>query len=127
MPNGVNKKVIINFASENLCILDTRPNQQTEKCIIKLVQSKYFSEEIKKLLIKKQGSEGAEIKKSSQIYNLDSYLDEDGVIRVGGRFDKSNANNECKHPIALLKGSPIQKLKTAWCHKNWSRGERYDS
>ena len=65
MPNGVNKKVIINFASENLCILDTRPNQQTEKCIIKLVQSKYFSEEIKKLLIKKQGSEGAEIKKSS--------------------------------------------------------------
>ena len=61
MPNGVNKKVIINFASENLCILDTSPNQQTEKCIIKLVQSKYFSEEMKKLLIKKQGSEGAEI------------------------------------------------------------------
>ena len=57
------------------------------------------------------------MKKSSQIYNLDPYIDEDGIIRVGGRLDKSNLNNECKHPIVLPKGSPISKLIIAWCHK----------
>ena len=53
MLNGENKKVTINFAGENLCILDISPIQEAEKCINKLVQSKYFSEEMKKLLIKK--------------------------------------------------------------------------
>ena len=57
------------------------------------------------------------MKNSSQIYNLDPYIDEDGIIRVGGRLDKSNLNNECKHPIVLPKGSPISKLIIVWCHK----------
>ena len=91
--------------------------QQAERCIIKLVQSNYFSAEMKKLLMNKQGSEEAELKKSSQIYNLYPYIDEDGLIRVGGRLDKSNLNNECKHPIVVPKGSPISKLKVAWCQK----------
>ena len=72
---------------------------------------------MKKLLMKKQGSERAKIKKSSQICNLEPYTDEDGIIRVGGRFDISNFNNECKHPIVLRKSSPISKLLIAWCHK----------
>ena len=42
---------------------------------------------MKKLPVKKQGSEEAEIKKSSQIYHLDPYIDEDGITRVGGRLD----------------------------------------
>ena len=45
---------------------------------------------MKKLLIKKQGSKEAEIKKSSQIYNLDPYIDENGIIRIRGRLEKSN-------------------------------------
>ena len=36
--------------------------------------------------MKKQGSEEAEIKKSSQIYNLDPHIDGNGIIRVGGRL-----------------------------------------
>ena len=104
---GENRKVIISFANENLYILDISQIQQAETCIFKLIQSKYY---MKKLLIKKQGSEEVEIKKSSQIYNLDPYLDKDGIIRVGGRLDKSNLNNECKHLIMLPKGSPISKL-----------------
>ena len=35
------------------------------------------------------------------------YEEEDGIIRVEERLDKSNLNNECKHPIVLPKGSPI--------------------
>ena len=74
-----NNKVTINFANGNLHILDISQIQQAEGCIIKLVQSKHFNEEMKKLLMKKQGSEEPEIKKSSQFYNLDPYIDEDGI------------------------------------------------
>ena len=63
----------------------------------------------------RKGTERAEIKKSSQIYHLNPYIDEDGIIRVGGRLDISNVNNECKHPILLPKSSPISKLIIAWC------------
>ena len=72
---------------------------------------------MKKLLMKKQESEEAEIKKSCQIFNLDPYIDEDGIIKVGERLDKSNLSNECKHPIVLPKGSHISELIIAWCHK----------
>ena len=54
---GKNNNFTINFANINLHILDIRQIQQAERCIIKLVQSKYFNEEMKKLLMKKQGSE----------------------------------------------------------------------
>ena len=76
-----------NFSNENFHILDISQFQQAERCIIKLAQSKYLNKEMKKLLMKKQGSKGAEIGKSSQIYNFDLYLDEDGIIRVGGEMD----------------------------------------
>ena len=39
--------VSINFATENLHILDASQIQQAEICIIKLVQSKYFTKEMK--------------------------------------------------------------------------------
>ena len=35
--------------------------------------------------MKKQESEEVEIQKSSRIYNLDPYIDDDGIIIVGGR------------------------------------------
>ena len=72
---------------------------------------------MKKLPMKKQRSEEAEIKKSNQIYNVEPYIDEDGIIRVGGRLNKLNFNKEYKYPIVLPKGSPISKLIIAWCHK----------
>ena len=72
---------------------------------------------MKKMLMKKQELEEVEIKKSCQIDNLDPYIDEDGIIRVGGRLDKSNLKNKCKHPIVLPKGSLISKLIIGWCHK----------
>ena len=37
--------------------------------------------------MKKEGTEEAEIKKSSQSYNLDLYLDENSIIRVEGRCE----------------------------------------
>ena len=119
MLTGENNKTTINFTNENLHILDTSQIQQAERCVIKLIESKYFNKEMKKLLIKKQGSEGAKIKKSNQIYSLDPYIDKDGVIKVGGRLDKSNLN----------KGSHISKLiiQSHGVIKNCPRRERHDT
>ena len=117
-----NKKVTIYFANENLHILDISQILQVERSIIKLIQSKYFSEEMKKTAYKYQIE--AKIKRSSQIYNLDAYIVENGIIRVGGRLDKSNLNNECKHPVVFPKGSPISKLIIAWCYKKTSHAGR---
>ena len=99
--------VTVTLANKHLQILDVRKVQKAETCIIKPVQSKCFSKEMKKHLKKKQGSEQTEIRNSSQIYNLDSYLVGDGIIGVWGRLDKLILNDECKHLIVLPKDSPI--------------------
>ena len=65
---------------------------------------------MKKLLMKKQGFEEREKRKSGNIYSLESYVDEYGIIKVSERLDKSNLNNEFKYPIVLPKYSPISKL-----------------
>ena len=43
------------------------------------------------------------VKISGQISSLKPYLDENGIIRVGGRLEKSDINNDCKHPILMQK------------------------
>ena len=62
--------------------------------------------------------------KSSKIYNLEPYLDKDGINRVLGRLNKSNLSNKYKNPIVILKGSPISKLIIAWRHKKTGHAGR---
>ena len=83
-----NQKITFNFANKNFHILDLSWIQQPEKCIINLVQSKYFKEEMKKLLMKRWGSEEAEIKKSSRIYKSDPHFDGYDIVRVGRKLHK---------------------------------------
>ena len=52
-----------------------------------------------------------EIKRSSALYHLDPLLDENGLIRVGGRLAKSSEFPEdFKHPVILPKKSFIVDL-----------------
>ena len=44
-------------------------------------------------------------------------MDREGVIRVGGRIDRSNIIEECKHPVILPKESHISRLIALWCHQ----------
>ena len=43
---------------------------------------------------------------TNKISNLDPFIDENEVLRVGGRVKRSNLNNEYVHPI-LLSGEGI--------------------
>ena len=64
------------------------------------------------------------MKISSKINNLNPYLDENGIIRVGGRLEKSNINSDCKHPILMPKNSHVSKLIILWCHQKTGHAGR---
>ena len=48
--------------------------------------------------------------KTSQLYRLNPFIDEDGILRVGGRLRYSNLDQDEKHPIVLPKGHHVSVL-----------------
>ena len=90
--------------------------QMTESLIIKSSQRKYFSNELKIL-----GEKGILNKKSS-IYKLDPFLDRCGLLRVGGRIQKSIVSEEMKHLLA--RKSEIAVMIIRWCHEKVAHSGR---
>ena len=67
----------------------------------------------------------SEIKKSSNLYSLDPFLDQDGLIRVGGRLSKSQEFSAgFKHPVILPKKSFIVNLIVCDAHKRVAHAGR---
>ncbi|XP_055711552.1 uncharacterized protein LOC129806804 [Phlebotomus papatasi] len=67
----------------------------TKLQIIKASQQQSFPEDIHHL------KQGKELSKASRIKSLAPFLDEEGILRVGGRIHKANLNYEQKHQILL--------------------------
>ena len=65
--------------------------------IIKLLQKETFLEEISKL------KSSGEVKIKCDISKLNPFLDEKGILRVGGRIKNSSLPFELKHPVLLPK------------------------
>ena len=65
-------KKVLGFSKSKLDLLDIKLLQEVEKCVVKMVVSKYFNGELK--LLKMKNKENVEI--SSKINNLNPYLDE---------------------------------------------------
>ncbi|XP_071477128.1 uncharacterized protein [Diadema antillarum] len=94
--------------------------KDAEKAILKSVQQDCFPEEMRELQELSNTTQFADrqaarlrnvsLKKTSALYRLDPYLDDDGIIRVGGRIDRANISSEIKHPIILPRRSHISKL-----------------
>ena len=72
--------------------------------LCKYVQSVHLSEEI--LALKKS----ATISSKSKIVALAPFLDESGVLRVGGRLDHSDFDYDTKHPIILPDSQFLKSL-----------------
>ena len=106
-------KKVLHFSINNLKLLDVKLLRETEKCIVKMVQLKYFNEELKLLKMKNEEN----VKISGKISSLKPYLDENGIIRVGWRLEKTEINNDCKHPILMQKYCHISKLIILWCRQ----------
>ena len=84
--------------------------QMAESLITKSSQRKYFSNKLKIV-----GEKGIFNKKSS-IYKLDPFLDMCGLLRVGGRIQKSIVSQEMKHPVLLVRKSGIAVMIIRWCY-----------
>lgn len=82
---------------------------------VKLTQSIDFCDEIKML------STNREINHSPML-KLMPFLDNNGIIRVGGRLQNSELPYDVKHPILLTKSNPLSKLIISDAHEKTLHG-----
>ena len=82
-----------------------------EKEIIRSVQRRHFGEELISL------AKGQCFKSCSSMVKLDSFIDGEGILRVGGRIQRSALANEKQHPVLLPKSNRIADLVLHWCHE----------
>jgi len=92
-----------------------------EEVIFKSVQFWYFGKEIQ-VLQNHSGKDpmfrnrqnahtrNEKLKQTSSLFRLDPFLDEKGMLRVGGRLQKATLAYEVKHPIVVPKKSHITEL-----------------
>ncbi|XP_062618078.1 uncharacterized protein LOC134279668 [Saccostrea cucullata] len=87
--------------------------EEAELTIVRLVQKEAFSEELK-FLNDIKGYEEVNRKKSvrrtSSLYRLYPFLDENDVLRVGGRLRKGEFTSYVKHPVILPRKSHVTRL-----------------
>ncbi|KAJ8022437.1 hypothetical protein HOLleu_37334 [Holothuria leucospilota] len=91
--------------------------EKAEGAILKVVQGDAFGNEIRILMslespidrkgIKKRNDA---LKQTNALFRLDPYIDENGILRVGGRLRQSNFPDCVKHPVILPRNSHISKL-----------------
>lgn len=83
---------------------------ETTKFIIKACQEREFGNRLEKII---KGKSGAD----KSLKNLDPYLDEDGLLRVGGRIQQSVTLHPLqKHPYIIPKNGHLAKLIATHFH-----------
>ena len=112
-----------NTDQEYPCVLNVADIQDAEIIIIKLHQRRYFKDE-NSILIRMRNGEEVTIQTSSKISNLDPFIDENEVLRVGGRIKRSNLNTEYFHPILLSGECIVTNLLVKWYHQSVDHGGR---
>ncbi|XP_053733153.1 uncharacterized protein LOC128765925 isoform X1 [Synchiropus splendidus] len=92
--------------------LSTVQEREEAKClIIQRLQVQEYSQEIHKTL-----KRGILLSPQSQLYKFDAFLDQDGILKVGGRLRNSSLPTFQKHPTLLPKNHHITKLIIAHYH-----------
>ena len=84
---------------------------KAENQIIRIMQDKHFQKEKECLKLNNK------IMRSSSILKLDPFLDENQILRVGGRLRRGCLPNQVKHPIILPKREPIVERIIAHHHE----------
>ena len=104
--------------------------RKAEQATLKSLQEEAFSEEIK--ILKSLGVQNDDasrefakrrdlsMKKTSSLYRLDPFLDENGVLRVGSRIRNAPVSYEIKHTVVLLSKSQVTILLVRYHHERIS-------
>ncbi|XP_064470080.1 uncharacterized protein LOC135384826 [Ornithodoros turicata] len=90
-----------------------------EKFVFKTVQSESFSKEIY-CIEKKQ-----DLPKNSPLRSLNPYIDEDGLLRIGGRLSNSTLDQNQRHPIIIPGRHHIGTLLTRHHHESVAHQGRH--
>ena len=102
--------------------------EKAEAVILKLVQRDAFPDEIVALeensrTKKRKGK--AVIKKISSLFRLDPFINEYGLLRVGGRISKSTElSKDAKHSVILPKKGHITSLVICHVHEKIAHAGR---
>ncbi|XP_030611587.1 uncharacterized protein LOC115798771 [Archocentrus centrarchus] len=89
----------------------TVQERQNAQCVIlKDVQATEYAEEIKLL------KNGKALPLKSKLFQMDTFLDSDGLLKVGGRLQDASFSSALKHPILVPKGHHVTQLIIAHFH-----------
>lgn len=112
--NKIRGKTITNTYEPTL---STSEINNARIAFIKLVQSKHFEKEIAQLKLTGM------INKKSRILNLSPFLDNNGILRVGGRLEQSRLlTSTQKHPTILPSKDRFTDLIVHQAHLNTLHG-----
>ncbi|CAK1589181.1 unnamed protein product [Parnassius mnemosyne] len=78
---------------------------------IKTTQNIEFAEELEDLKTK------GKVKRSSKLITLTPYVDDKGLLRVGGRLQSANISQGYKHPIIIPKNTHLGYLLIRDAHE----------
>ena len=85
------QRKIITSDEVTATLIITTMIQESRMLLVKLVQQKYFKEEYKWLkLMEGKDSDSRRLNKKCSISQLDPFIDESDVVRVGGRLQSSH-------------------------------------
>ena len=101
----------------NVEILENAPT-----VIFRMIQRKSFPEEVKALSSGTHNTNG--VSRSSSLFKLDPFLDNNGVLQVGGRLSRSKLTSNEAHPVVLPKTSNITEAVVIWSHETIGHGGR---
>ncbi|KFM71288.1 hypothetical protein X975_00963, partial [Stegodyphus mimosarum] len=95
--------------------LETSELKEAHDIIIKLVQRTDYKKEISTL-------EKARVLKKGSLISLNPFLDNSGLLRVGGRLRNASLPESVKHQIILPKNHPVTKLLVKFYHLTYMHG-----
>jgi len=99
--------------------------QAAETEILRIVQRDAFGTEMAILLSNdKNRNTQRKIKRTHVLFRLDPVVDQQGVLRIGGRIQAASLAYEAKHPVVLPKQAHVSKLVAQHCHKATSHQGR---
>ncbi|XP_043502336.1 uncharacterized protein LOC122524254 [Polistes fuscatus] len=84
---------------------------------VKATQAAYFQDEL--ALLRRQ----SHLPSSHPLSRLTAFIDNEGVLRVGGRLRRSELSYDTKHPEILPRTSRLSELIIAHAHKKTMHGE----
>lgn len=96
--------------------LTTDELRNIEKILIKKCQLEEFPDEVRRLKKK------TEISSKSRLLTLNPFLDENGIMRVGGRLQNAMITFNNKHPIILPRTHEVTQLMLEQMHKDTLHG-----